>query len=78
MVGGENGGAAELPCTTAHLTVVAASGGDGGDSAATLPKTAGGGGGLGARRDGVRRHGKAREKGQTEEEIKGKLYMSSD
>jgi Domain of unknown function (DUF834). len=78
VVGGENGGAAELPLPTTHLTVVAASGGDGGDGAATLPKTAGGGGGLGARRGDARRHGRARERGQTEEEIKEKLYMSSD
>ncbi len=78
MVGGENGGAAELPCTTALITVVAASGGDGGDGAATLPKMAGGGGGLGARRDGAKRHGRTRERGQTEEENTGKVYMSLD
>ncbi len=44
MVGGENGGAAELLHTTAHLTVVAATKGDGGDGGATRPKTTGDGG----------------------------------
>lgn len=78
MVGGGKGGAAGLPLTTAHLTAVTASGGDSGDDAAAMPKTAGGGGGLGSRRDGARRHGRARERGQTEEEIKGKLYMALD
>nr|AAL69430.1 Unknown protein [Oryza sativa]AAN04910.1 Hypothetical protein [Oryza sativa Japonica Group]AAP52149.1 hypothetical protein LOC_Os10g06180 [Oryza sativa Japonica Group] len=78
VVGGEKGWAAELPLTTAHLTAVTASGGDGGDGAATLPKTAGGGGGLETRRSGARRHGRARERGQTEEDDEEKLYMSSD
>ena len=77
-VGGERGGAAEVPLTTAHLTAATASGGDGGDGAATLPKTAGGGGELGTRRGGARRHGRARGRGQTREEIKGKLYMALD
>ena len=34
-VGGERGGAAELPLTTAHLLAMTASDGDGGDGAAT-------------------------------------------
>jgi Domain of unknown function (DUF834). len=78
VVGGEKGGAAGLPLTTAHLTAVTASGGDCGDGAATLPKTAGGDGGLGARRGGARRHGRARERGQMEEDDEGKLYMALD
>nr|AAM74294.1 Hypothetical protein [Oryza sativa Japonica Group] len=78
VVGGERGGAAGLPLTTAHLSAATASGGDGGDGAAALPKTAGGGGELGARRGGARRHGRARERGQTEEENKEKLYMALD
>nr|CAE05318.2 OSJNBa0056L23.16 [Oryza sativa Japonica Group] len=78
VVGGGKEGAAELPCTTAHLLAMTASDGDGGDGAAALLKTAGDGGGLGERRGGARRHGRTRERGQTEEEIKGKLYMSSD
>nr|CAC39048.1 putative protein [Oryza sativa] len=78
VVGGGKGGAAKLPLTTAHLTAVTASGGDGGDGGATMPKTAGGGGGLETRRGGARRHGRARERGQTEEDDEGKLYMSSD
>jgi Domain of unknown function (DUF834). len=78
VAGGEGEGAAEVPLTTAHLTAVTASGGDGGDGAATMPKTAGGGGGLGARGDGARRHGRARERGQTEEDDEGKLYMALD
>ncbi len=78
MVGDANGGAAELLHTTSHLTAVAATKGDGGDGGATRPKMAGGGGGLGARRDGARRHGRTREMGQTKEEITGKVYMSSD
>ncbi len=78
MVGGENGGAAELLHTTAHLTAVAASGGDGGDGAAAMPKMTGGGDNPNARGDGARRHGRARERGQMEEENTRKLYMSLD
>ena len=78
VTGGEGGGAAELPLTTAHLLAMTASGGDGGDGAAPMPKTAGDGGGLEARRGGARRHGRARERGQSEEDDEGKLYMSSD
>ncbi len=78
VVGGENGGAAELPCTTAHLTVVAATKGDGGDGGATRPKTTGDGGGLRARGGDATGHGRARERGQTEEENTRKLYMALD
>jgi hypothetical protein len=78
VVGGANGGADDLLLLTAKLTVVAATGGDGGDGAAALPKTAGGGGGLATRRGGARRHGRARERGQTREESTGNIYMSSN
>ncbi len=43
MVGGENGGAAELPCTTTHLTAVAATGDDDGGGGATQLEIAGDG-----------------------------------
>ena len=66
----------ELLHTTAHLTAVAATKGDGGDGGATRPKMAGGGGGLRARGDDATGHGRARERGQTEEENTGKVYMS--
>jgi hypothetical protein len=78
VVDGEKGGAAELLHTTAHLTAVAATKGDGGDGGATRPKMAGGGGGLRARGGDATGHGRTREMGQTEEEIKGKVYMNSD
>nr|AAP53344.2 hypothetical protein LOC_Os10g22150 [Oryza sativa Japonica Group] len=57
---------------------MAATDGDDGDGGATMPKMTGGGGGLGERRDGARRHGRTRERGQTKEEITGKVYMSSN
>ncbi len=78
MVGDENGGAAELLHTTAHLTAVAATKGDGGDGGATRLKTAGGGGGLRARGGDATGHGRARERGQTVEENTRKVYMSLD
>jgi Domain of unknown function (DUF834). len=78
VVGGGNGGAAELLHTTAHLTAVAATKGDGGDGGATRPKMAGGGGGLRARGGDATGHGRARERGQTEEENMRKLYMALD
>jgi Domain of unknown function (DUF834). len=78
VVGGERGGAAEVPLTTAHLTATTASGGDGGDGAATMPKTPGAGGELGTPPGGARSHGKGRERGQTEEDDEGKLYITSD
>ena len=78
VVGGANGGAAELPCTTAHLLAATASGDDDGDGGATRPKMAGGGGGLRARGGDATGHGRARERGQTEEENTRKLYMALD
>nr|ABA97769.1 hypothetical protein LOC_Os12g19680 [Oryza sativa Japonica Group] len=78
VVGGEGERAAEIPLTTAHLTAATASGGDGGDGATTTPKTAGGGGELGALGGGATGHRRARERGQTEEDDEGKLYISSD
>ncbi len=43
MVGGENGGAAELLLAPVHLTVVAATDGDDRGGGATRPKIAGDG-----------------------------------
>jgi Domain of unknown function (DUF834). len=78
VVGGANGGAAELLLLTANLMEVAATGGDDGDGGATRPKMAGDGCGLGERRDGATSDERARDLGQTKEEIKGKLYMGSN
>jgi Domain of unknown function (DUF834). len=78
VIGDANGGADDLLLLTAKLTVVAATGGDGGDGAATVPKDGRRRRRLDARRDGARRHGRTREKGQTREEITGNIYMSSN
>jgi hypothetical protein len=78
VVGDANGGADGLPLLTAHLLATTASGGDGGNGTAALPKMTGGGGNPKARGDGARRHGRTRERGQTEEENTRKLYMSSN
>ena len=78
MVGGENGGAAELLHTTAHLTAVAATKGDGGDGGATRPKDGRRRRRLNARGAAARRHGRPRERGQTKKEITRKLYMALD
>jgi hypothetical protein len=77
-VGGGNGGVAELLHTTVNLTAVTATGGDDGGDGATRPKMTGDGGGLRARGGDATGHGRARERGQTEEEITRKLYMYSD
>jgi hypothetical protein len=78
VVGGEGGRTAEVPHLRAHLTAATASGGDDGGGGATWPKTAGGDGELGARGGDATRHRRGRERGQTEEDDEGKLYISLD
>ena len=62
MAGGEEGRAAGVPLTTAHLKATAASGG----------------GELGARGGGATEHGRGRELGQTKEGDEGMLYIGLD